>query len=40
MMVDLADETLLAVHSQCSNPLIFKHALTEVKDKLLEDRMF
>ena len=38
MMNEFNQEAYLACYSECSNPTIFQFAVTQLKDKLLEDR--
>ena len=40
MMSELQSEAYLACYSECFNPTIFNFAVTQVKDKLVEDRGF
>lgn len=38
MMNEFNQEAYLACYSECTNPTIFQFAVTQLKDKLLEDR--
>lgn len=37
MMSELQSETYIACYSETDNPTLFQYAVTQVKDKLVED---